>query len=106
MSPRLLREEPTGRELADQLSLHNLLVTAETITEDVAILLDRTADEEVPSLGLTIEISLSSEADRQAFAADLLQALRPVVERYSTDDGTQRFKLQIVAYPDPERTEP
>ena len=102
LSPRLLREEPTGRELADQLSLHNLLVTAEIITEDVALLLDRTADEEVPSLGLTIEISLASAADREAFAADLLTALRPVVERYSTDDGKQRFKLQIVAYPDPD----
>ena len=102
LSPRLLRDEPTGRELADQLSLHNLLVTAEIITEDVALLLDRTADEEVPSLGLTVEISLASESDREAFAADLLSALRPVVERYSTDDGKQRFKLQIVAYPDPD----
>ncbi len=106
LSPRLLRDEPTGRELADQLSLHNLLVTAETIGEDVAALLERTADEEVPSLGLTVEIALRDDAQREAFAADVLQALRPVVERYSVDGGGVRFKLQLVCYPDPQGQAP
>lgn len=102
LSPKLLREAPTGRELAEQLSLHNLLVTAETVVEDVAQLLERTGDEEVPSLGLSIEIALNSDSDRQAFAAEVLQTLRPVVERYSVDGGGTRFKLQLICYPDPE----
>ncbi len=103
ISPGLLREDgPTGRELADQLSLHNLLVTAETITEDVAVLLDRTVGQEVPSLGLSVEVGLQDDAQRQAFAADVLAALRPVVERYSASAAGARFKLQLLCYPDPE----
>lgn len=102
LSPRLLRDEPTGRELADQLSLHNLLVTAETVAEDVAVLLDRTPDVEVPSLGLTVEIALRDEGERKAFAADVLKTLRPVVEKYSVDGGGTRFKLQLICYPDPD----
>ena len=107
LSPRIVREDPpTDRALRDELSLHNLLVTAEEIQEDVAELLSRTDDEEVPSLGLSIEITLGSAESRNAFTREVLEALRPVVERYQEPQSNEGrgYKLQLLCYPEPNPT--
>jgi DNA-binding transcriptional ArsR family regulator len=100
LSPQLVRA-PATRE-RDDLSLHNLLGIAESMHEDVAALLDRSEEREVPSLGFTVDIRLRSEAERSAFANEVLAALKPVVERYQGKSAAAHpYKLRLVVYPSP-----
>jgi DNA-binding transcriptional ArsR family regulator len=104
LSPWLVRPE-VARE-RDELSLHNLLATAASIQEDVTALLQRTEEEEVPSLAFDVDIHLRSAEERSAFARDALAALRPVVERYQGAPAPEHaYRFRVVCYPSP-RTKP
>ena len=100
LSPKLVRRraEDTAR---DRLSLHSLLLTAETIHDDVAALLDRTSSDEVPSLGFSVDLHLRDEDHRNAFTRDVLEALKPVVEKYQGARSQNAYKLRLVCYPSP-----
>lgn len=101
LSPRLVR--PSSARDRDDASLHHLLTTAEAIHADVAALLQRTDEKEVPSLGFDVDLRLGSEGERQAFARDVLEAIRPVIERYQgTTSPDHAYKLRLVCYPNPE----
>lgn len=104
LSPRLMRpDDLSDAEMRDRVSLHNLLATAQEVHEDVVRLLERAEDQEVPSLGLAVEVSLSSQDERERFTRDVLAALRPVVERYQgTGASATAYRLQLVCYPKPE----
>jgi DNA-binding transcriptional ArsR family regulator len=102
LSPWLVRPD-IARE-RDELSLHNLLETAASIQQDVTALLQRTEDEEVPSLAFDIDIHLRSAEERAAFARDALAALRPVVERYQGKAAPEHaYRFRLVCYPSPRR---
>lgn len=101
LSPKLVRRsaETTRR---DRLSLHSLLLTAEAIQDDVAALLDSSAQDEVPSLGFSVDLHLRSEDQRNAFTRDVLEALKPVVEKYQGPRAPRHeYKLRLVCYPSP-----
>ena len=99
LSPSLVRPGVARRR--DELSLHALLQTAESIQQDVTALLQRTEDEEVPSLAFDVEIQLRTAEDRSAFARDALEALRPVVERYQGATPEHAYRFRLVCYPSP-----
>ena len=100
LSPRLVR--PVERQARDHMVLHELLVTAEAIESDVVALLDRASVQEVPSLGFSVDLQLRSAAERSAFANDMLAALRPVVEKYSSaETSPHAYRLRLICYPTP-----
>lgn len=105
LSPRLVRAN--DRRVREEISLHALLEAAESIHEDVAKLLARPEDEEVPSLSFTVDLQLASAEHRSAFARDVLTALRPILERYQgppTSEHAYRFRL--ICHPNPSPPEP
>lgn len=105
LSPKLTREK--GRELEnlkEQMSLHNLLIMSERLQEDAATLLERTHAEEVPSIGVTAEITLRNSEEREQFTREFLQAIHSVLEKYQAPSGPeQKFTAMIVCYPKKER---
>jgi len=100
-SPRLaLPQKQRDRQVQDQLALHNLLVMAESLQSDVAELLGRAGDSEIPNMGFEAEIVLKDETARQAFTHDTLRAFHRVAEKYQggTGSGT-RYKVMVCSYP-------
>ncbi len=100
LSPRLLRTDLDARQFRDDLSLHNLLLRAEEVQQDVASLLDVTATQEIPSLGLSVELTLADDDARNRFTQDLLDAIAPVLARYEgPSSAATSFKLMLMCYP-------
>ena len=82
-APRLTRRlGPDGGELRDRMSLHNLIAMSERLQDDAATLLDAVDEHEVPSLGVTAEITLKSAEEREAFSRDFLRAMHTLLEKY------------------------
>jgi len=100
-SPRLaLPQKRRDRLIQDQVALHNLLVMAESLQADVAELLGRTDDSEVPNMGFEAEIVLNDDAERQAFTHDTLRAFHRVAEKYQRGAGSgARYKGMVCSYP-------
>ena len=107
-SPQLARPGAMSpRAFRDKLSLHKLLVVAESLADDAARLLQATDAGSVPSLGFDAEIVLRSEDERQAFARDVLRAMHGVFERYQGVGGDgERYKVLLAAYPTPDSQMP
>ncbi len=103
-SPQLLRSnEADLRKVREQLSLHNLLLMSERLQHDVGQLLDAQGRDEVPSIGVTADIVLRSEEERQAFTKDFLTALHSVLEKYQgSSSPEQRYTAMIICYPEVE----
>ncbi|MBX2800744.1 MAG: helix-turn-helix domain-containing protein [Myxococcales bacterium] len=101
LSPELARDpQAEAARERDALSLSALLTMAEEVQHDVGALLSRSHAEEVPSLGLRLEVHLADEEARRAFAQDVLDALAPVVERYQGPaDAQGPFTLNVLCYP-------
>ncbi len=101
LSPRLTRRlGEDGTELRDRMSLHNLITMSEQLQEDVAILLDRVDAHEVPSLGVTADVTLRTEKEREAFARDYLKAMHAVLEKYQgTGPNEYSYTAMLVCYP-------
>lgn len=99
LSPRLLRDPSIPDEaFRDRLSLHNLLVLSETVQEEVGRVLDSAEHASSPSLGLSVEISLGSEAAREKFTEELIHAVGPILEKYQSNQGP-RFRTTLMTYP-------
>ncbi|MEN0066893.1 MAG: helix-turn-helix domain-containing protein [Myxococcota bacterium] len=99
LSPRVALDPHLDEDAErDRLSLDGLLGMAEAVQHDVAKLLGTVGSEPVPSLGLRVEVNLADEPARKAFAADVLAALQPIVDRYQSTTGDP-FTLTLVCYP-------
>lgn len=101
LSPRLTRRlGPDGGELRDRMSLHNLIAMSERLQDDAATLLDAVDEHEVPSLGVTAEITLKSAEEREAFSRDFLRAMHRLLEKYQgTGSDEQAYTAMLVCYP-------
>ncbi len=101
LSPKLARDPSVDdTTLRDRLSLDALLGMAEDVQTDVATLLSSSQAAPIPSLGLRVDVHLRSEAERAAFARDVLDALAPVVERYQGPEASPgSFCLNLMCYP-------
>src|SRR6185437_5662290 len=102
LSPKILRGEVEERQERDQLSLHNLLVMAESVQHDVGELLNTSeaTAAAIASLGLSAELCLASVAERNEFSRELLAALGPVVRKYERPGQPgQRYTINVLCYP-------
>ncbi len=99
-SPELARFGVPSQQIREELSLHNLLVIAETLQLDVVRLLADAGTREIPSLGFDAEVVLSSDAQRQEFTKDILRAFHQVSEKYQGPASSAgRFKVTVTCYP-------
>lgn len=101
LSPRLTRRMgDDATELRDRMSLHNLITMSERLQEDAATLLNVVDDSVVPSFGVTAEITLRTEEDREAFAKDYLKVMHLLLERYQGKGSAEHsFTAMVVCYP-------
>jgi len=112
LSPALVGRIGSGDRARDQMSLGFLLSLAEEIQSDVARLGERSGAE-VPSLGLSLQITLGDAKRRAAFLSELTELVKRLARAYGAADGEspgERFQLSVVCYPksnetDPERTD-
>jgi DNA-binding transcriptional ArsR family regulator len=102
LSPRLVGALGGTRRATDQLSLGYLIQLAEEVQEDVAALASTVdADDAVPSLGLSAQITLRSGADRAAFLRDVQRTFRRLAEKYGAADGDGGavHRIALACYP-------
>lgn len=99
LSPRLVGRVGS-REKQDALSLGYLLDLMEEVQADVAGIAATVNSEiapELPSIGVSGEVRVRPE-QRQAFLADLQEALQGLFTRYGGTGG-DAFKLAVACYP-------
>lgn len=102
LSPRLVRDQRSEEQAREQRSLHNLLAMSEQLQDDAARLLGQVEDgAAVPSLGITAEVVLPSEADRQQFAREYLELVQQLLARYQGRPAgpANRYTAMFVCYP-------
>ena len=101
LSPRLTQGMGDDATiLRDRMSLHNLISMSERLQHDAAALLNEVDESDVPSFGLTAEITLRSEADRQAFAKDYLKVMHLLIERYQgRGNKKHNYTAMVICYP-------
>ena len=92
-----------AQAMRDQQSLERLVEVGRRLHRDAAALLDRAAfdGEEIPSAALEVDLRLASDADRAAFMRDVINAIKPVLDRYGRRDGSPH-RVALAAYPHPE----
>jgi DNA-binding transcriptional ArsR family regulator len=96
LSPRVA-SHPSG---ADARSLHNLQVMAERLQDDAAALLAHIGAARIPSVGVTAEITLKDEAQREEFSREYLRAMHALLEKYQEPgEAAQRYTAMLVCYP-------
>jgi hypothetical protein len=81
------------------MSLHNLITLSEELQEDAAALLSVVDESEVPSFGLSAEITLRSEEDRQAFAKDYLKAMQQLERYEGRGRRKHKYTAMVACYP-------
>lgn len=114
LSPHIVGRLGGRRRTQDQMSLGFLLSLAEELQTDVAALAQhpvghlRQEREEVPSLGLSAQITLRDGNERAAFMQEvqsLFQALARKYGRQSPDPAVEAddhtFQLMLACYPKP-----
>ena len=101
LSPKLTRRMgDDGSELSDRMSLHNLIAMSERLQEDAAALLSRVDEHEVPSLGVTADITLKTPEEREAFSRDFLRAMHRLLEKYQgAGPNEHSYTAMLVCYP-------
>ena len=101
LSPKLTRRMgDDGSELEDRMSLHNLIAMSERLQEDAAALLSSVDEHEVPSLGVTADITLTTPEEREAFSRDFLRAMHGLLEKYQgTGPNEHSYTTMLVCYP-------
>lgn len=100
VSPRLVGRLGGLRRAQDELSLGYLLDLMEGVQVDIAALGRDTDAPELPSIGVSGEISLRPE-QRQQFFDDLRTLLQDLFTRYggAQADTAEAFKLAVACYP-------
>ena len=100
-SPQLARAK-NAAQFRDQQSLHNLMRLSERLQEDASQLLSRTTGETVPSIGLTADIVLRTDREREDFAKEFLTAIHRVLEKYQgAGKKSESFTAMVACYPSP-----
>lgn len=101
LSPQLtclLEEDP--KKLQERLSLHNLLRMSSQLQQDAADLLDASGERDLPSIGVSAEVRLRSEEERQQFTREFLRLMHGLLERYQGPaESGQSYKAMLVCYP-------
>ena len=89
--------------LRSQHSLGTLVLLGERLQHDAAALLDRAAfdGEQIASASVIAEAHFESEAEREAFLAEYLQATTELLGRYGKKTG-QAYRVVLGVYPKPE----
>lgn len=102
LSPQLVGRLGGQRQATDQMSLGFLLSLAEELQADIAALAPQT-EQEIPSLGLSMQIELKDEADRADFMADVQQLFQQLAEKYGNQGreatDSHLFRLMLACYP-------
>ncbi len=104
VSPRLgWVHERQRAALRDQVALERLVSAGEQLQRDASSLLERAAfaGEEVPSASVAADVKFADEAARAAFMEEYLAALKPLLTKYGSRDGTP-FRVLMATYPTPE----
>jgi len=102
LSPGMV-EKLGGAEMAkQQLSLANLLNLIQQMQAEITVLSQ--LKEEIPSIGLSAQISLNSPADRSAFHAELQECIQKLAEKYgarqeSPPHPNDVYRLILACYP-------
>lgn len=102
LSPGMV-EKLGGAEMAkQQLSLANLLNLIQQMQAEITVLSQ--SKEEIPSIGLSAQISLNSPADRSAFHAELQECIQKLAEKYgarqeSPPHPKDVYRLILACYP-------
>jgi DNA-binding transcriptional ArsR family regulator len=91
-----------AQAMREQESLQRLVDVGRRLRRDAAALLDHAAfdGEQIPSASIEVDIRLSSDAERAAFLRELVNAIKPVLDRYGSRRGSA-YKLAFAAYPEP-----
>jgi DNA-binding transcriptional ArsR family regulator len=104
VAPELVNKLGGERRVNGQMSLGYLLGLAEQVQSEVALLLKLEGD--IPSLGISAQVSLSQESDRADFLEELQAAVQKIAEKYGSaetdrDDGGREdyFRLIFACYP-------
>jgi DNA-binding transcriptional ArsR family regulator len=104
VAPEVAWADPRRVEaLRRQHSLETLLAIGKRLQRDAVVLLDRAAfqNEEIPSASVGAEVSFASEAEREAFMREYLEAVKGLVERYGAAGG-EPFRVVLAVHPDTE----
>lgn len=102
LSPGMV-EKLGGAEMAkQQLSLANLLNLIQQMQAEITVLSQ--SKEEIPSIGLSAQISLNSPADRSAFHTELQECIQKLAEKYgarqeSPPHPKDVYRLILACYP-------
>jgi len=102
LSPGMV-EKLGGAEMAkQQLSLANLLNLIQQMQAEITVLSQ--LKEEIPSIGLSAQISLNSPADRSAFHAELQECIQKLAEKYGARQDSPPhpkdvYRLILACYP-------
>lgn len=104
LSPQLVDQLGGERQVTDRLSLGYILGLAQQVQSEVTPLLKLGG--EVPAVGLSAQINLSTGSDRAAFLAELQEAVQRLAERYGSvedeqvnSDGDENYRLILACYP-------
>ena len=101
LSSRLMEPAKGGAtQTPSELNLHQLLVQAETLQNDVAALLTGAEQSDVPSMSFDAEVALRDEHERDAFTQDMLRAFHDVAEKYQAGSSkSPLYKVLFCCYP-------
>lgn len=103
VSPRMTLGGPErARALAVQLSLEQLVILSERLSQDAVWLLDCAAfdGQTIPSASVEVEVQLRDEDDRQAFLNDYVAAVAALAKKYARRGG-ETYRIVLAAYPRP-----
>jgi DNA-binding transcriptional ArsR family regulator len=104
VSPEVAWADPRRAEtLERQHSLQTLVLLGERLQRDAALLLDRATfdGEEIASASIVAEVRFETQADREAFLREYLEATSAVLEKYGKKEGAP-YRVLLAAYPEPE----
>jgi len=95
-----LKNETDRSKLKSKLSLHNLLIMSEKLQNDAANLLNVKSADNIPSIGVTANITFKSSNDQKNFTKEYLNIMHNLLEKYNAGTGSEKsFTAMLVCYP-------
>jgi len=101
VSPRLAwGGDARAEAMRRQLPLEHLVELGERVQREATELLDRAAfdGDEIPSLAVEAEVRFAGPEQREAFMADYLAALKPLLKKYGGRRG-DGYRVALAVYP-------
>jgi DNA-binding transcriptional ArsR family regulator len=104
LSDSLGLSQETIQKLQDQTALAHVLAFTERVKRDAVSLMEQSADQEIPSAVMEMEISLSGTAERQAFLQDYTNMLTQLIKKHHDPKKleSKTFHVSMTMYPKPE----